>query len=206
MEATAEKDDQKMSQTRKRWVWAAGAVLLIALGGAGIAMRRPEAPPPPAPEQKKTDTLAIPSAALKNNPIQTTPAQLIKLAADLQVVGSVSYDQDNYAVVGPLLPGRVARLRVGVGDAVKAGQVLAEIESSDVGQAQATFLSARARARASAANARRERDLASQKSSSEREREVAEAAEVSEDAELRAATERLRAFGLSAAELKTLDA
>src|SRR4051794_10864982 len=154
MEATAEKDDQKMSQTKKRWVWAAGAVLLVALGGAGIAMRRPEAAPvSPAAEQKKTDALAIPAAALKANPIHTTPVQLVRLAADLQVVGSVSYDQDNYAVVGPLLPGRVARLRVGVGDAVKAGQVLADIESSDVGQAQATFLSARARARAAAANA-----------------------------------------------------
>jgi cobalt-zinc-cadmium efflux system membrane fusion protein len=87
---------------------------------------------------------------------------------------------------------------------VRAGQVLAEIESAEVGQALAQYLSATARANAADANLRRERELATQKISSEREREVAEAQAVQEAAELRAAVERLRAFGLDMNDIREL--
>ncbi len=171
-------------------------LLLAACSGSSSATH------PPPVEQPKS--LAISGKALENNPIATAKVQRAKLAADLSVVGSVTYDQDHYAVVGPLIPGRVTRLRAGLGDAVRAGQVLAEIESTEVGQAQATYLSASARAGAAQANLRRERDLASQRISSERDRELAEAQAISEDAEAKAAVERLRAFGLGEAEIGAL--
>jgi cobalt-zinc-cadmium efflux system membrane fusion protein len=107
-------------------------------------------------------------------------------------------------VVGPLIDGRVARLRAAVGDRVTAGQVLAEIESAEVGQAQAAYLSAAARAQAADANAVRERDLAAQRVSSTREREAAEAVATSEQAEVRAAVEKLRAYGAGESELSAL--
>jgi cobalt-zinc-cadmium efflux system membrane fusion protein len=99
----------------------------------------------------------------------------------------------------------VARLRAGVGDLVRVGQALAEIESAEIGQAQAAYLSARARAQAAQANLSRERELAAQRISSAREREVAEAQAASDVAELRAARERLRAIGLGDAEIEALE-
>ncbi len=107
--------------------------------------------------------------------------------------------------MGPLVPGRIVGLKASVGDAVHTGQVLAIIESVEVGQAQAAFLSARARAGAAESNFQRERDLASQHISSARERELAEAQSASETAEVRAALERLRAFGLGAQEIAALE-
>src|SRR6266508_1773858 len=116
------------------------------------------------------------------------------MAGDLELVGSVAYDQDHFAVVGPLIDGRVSKLRAAVGDKVAAGQVLAEIESADVGQAQAAFLSAAARAQAADANAVRERDLAAQRVSSTREREAAEAVAISEAAAVPTPTQHLRPY------------
>jgi cobalt-zinc-cadmium efflux system membrane fusion protein len=104
-------------------------------------------------------------------------------------------------VVGPLVAGRVSRLAAGVGDRVKRGQVIAELESADVGQARADLLGAKARFAAAEANLRRESDLADRKISSERERELAQAQAATEQANVRAAAMRLRAIGLSQADV-----
>jgi cobalt-zinc-cadmium efflux system membrane fusion protein len=149
--------------------------------------------------------VSVGAAAQAKNPITVVAAQRVKLVADVLVVGSVAHDQDHYAVVGPLVDGRIVRLAAGVGDKVQRGQVLAEIESAEVGQAQAAYLSARARGAAADANLVRERDLTAQHISSQREREVAEAQAATEHAELKAATERLRAFGLGDGEIRRLD-
>lgn len=148
--------------------------------------------------------VALAPAALAKNPIAVARVSRAPLAGELPLVGSVAYDQSRYAVVGPLVAGRVVALRVGLGDVVKKGALLAEIESAEVGQAQAAWLSATARSNAAEANARRERELAAQRVSSAREEELAQSLALSESAEVRAATERLRAFGLGNADLSRL--
>jgi cobalt-zinc-cadmium efflux system membrane fusion protein len=192
----------------RRGLAGGGLVALVALAGGcsekgeSVASANAKVASPP---ESGPQALKVSDAALTKNPIATAPAARIRIAPDLQLVGSVSYDQDHYAIVGPLVSGRVSRLLAGLGDVVRAGQVLAEIESSEVGQAQAAYLSAQARASAAAANLKREADLAEQKISSVREREMAESQSISEAAELRAAAERLRAYGLSPADLAAID-
>jgi cobalt-zinc-cadmium efflux system membrane fusion protein len=158
-----------------------------------------------SPPESGPQTLKVSEAALTKNPITLAAATRMRIAPDLQVVGSVSYNQNHYAIVGPLVSGRVSRLLAGLGDTVRSGQVLAELESSDIGQAQAAYLSAKARVTAAQANLKRERDLAEQKISSVREREMAEAQAISEEAELRAASERLRAYGFSQADIGAMN-
>ncbi len=189
----------------KRWLVGVGLVVVLVLAMLSIrtaTRSKGEA----ALEKVKTTSsanpgLSISKEAQEKNLIATSKVVRVKLAADLQIVGSVTLDQNHYAVVGPLISGRVVKLRAAQGDLVKTGQVLAEIESAEVGQAQAAYLSARARAGSADANIRRERDLAAKHISSDREREIAEAQATSETAELRAATERLRALGLVEAEV-----
>jgi cobalt-zinc-cadmium efflux system membrane fusion protein len=80
--------------------------------------------------------------------------------------------------------------------------VIAEIESSDVGQARAELVSAKARFAAADANLKRETDLAEKKISSSREQELARAQWETERAGVRAAIMRLRAIGLSPADIE----
>jgi cobalt-zinc-cadmium efflux system membrane fusion protein len=196
----------------KRVVLIAGCGALLLVAGVGWGLRKPPLGTAAAAIVSVDETrdagqrqLALPGGARVSNPVATAPVALVKLAGDIQLVGAVSFDQDHLALVGPLVGGRVARLAVGVGDRVRRGQVLGEIESAEVGQARAEFIAARARTSATEINLRRETDLAERRISSARERELAEAQWITEHAGLRAATERLRAMGLTAADIATVE-
>jgi cobalt-zinc-cadmium efflux system membrane fusion protein len=183
---------------------AAGAILLIRSGpAAGV---RPAVERQVDSEAAKAATvLGLPPGAMAKNPVQNVPVRPLRLAADIQLIGNVSYDADHLAIVGPLVEGRVTRLAVGVGGRVRRGQIMAEIESADVGEARGAFISAKARLAAAQANLRRERELAEKRISSAREREVAEAQSASEGAAMRAAQERLRAIGFTDGDIEAIE-
>lgn len=146
--------------------------------------------------------LELTAQSREKNPVKIATAALARIAGDIQVVGTVAFHEDHYAVVGPLVAGRISRLAAGVGDQIHRGQILAEIESAEVGQARAELVAAKARYSAADANLHRESELADKRISSERERELAHAQWVTEQAGVRAATMRLRAIGLSAADIE----
>jgi cobalt-zinc-cadmium efflux system membrane fusion protein len=178
---------------------AVGAIAVRGRAASGRGEPAAAAAPREAAEQKP---LTLAPAARAKNPVKVAAAELAKLAGDIQVVGTVAFHEDHFAVVGPLVPGRISRVSAGVGDKVKRGQVIAEIESSEVGQARAELVSAQARFAAADANLKRETDLAEKKISSSRERELAHAQWVTEQAGVRAAVMRLRAIGLSPADIE----
>jgi cobalt-zinc-cadmium efflux system membrane fusion protein len=187
---------------------AVGAALFLFRGhsDAGPATRAAVAQTaPPANMANPNGAVALSAQATAKNPIKTVAASMGRLAGDVQVIGNVSYDADHFAIVGPLVSGRITRLNAGVGTTVARGQVIAEIESVDVGDARAALISAQARLAAADANLRRERELADKRISSAREREIAEAQWASERAALRAAHERLRAIGLTNADIRELE-
>jgi cobalt-zinc-cadmium efflux system membrane fusion protein len=185
-------------------------VLGLILGGLISRNREPvpttgPASDKPAASTEPSERLRLSQLANKKNPIDTAVVTRHRLAKDVELVGSVSYDADYFAEVGPLIAGRIVSVEVGIGDTVKAGQVMAALESAEVGQAQAAYLTARAGVMASQANLRRERELAERRVSSVREKELAEAQAAIEEANLAAATQRLRALGLRPEDIKALE-
>ena len=149
--------------------------------------------------------LSLPQRGASNAALKTVKVELTTLAGDIQVVGSVAAAEDHFAVVGPSVSGRVVRLHVGVGDPVKKGQILAEIESVEAGQARGEYIAAKAALAAADANAVREKELAEKQISSNREREVAAAQAVSQRAKMRAALAHLRAIGFDPREVRALE-
>lgn len=143
----------------------------------------------------------IPAEVAKRLEIGTVRAEERAVVRQLELVGTVTFDEDLVAVVGPRLPGRIVKLSKRVGEPVQAGEHLAEIESVDLARAQADYLGTRAKARAAAANAERERDLARRAVSSRREREVAEAEAQSLEAQAQASMQLLLALGVERDEL-----
>jgi len=127
--------------------------------------------------------------------IEFAPAQKSSLAPVVSVTGTVTFDPERMAAVGARIAGRVRSINKLEGDEVKAGDVLAEIESAELGQAQAALISARAHAEAATVNEKREKELAEAHISSNREAELAGANAVSARAELLAAEQRVRALG-----------
>jgi membrane fusion protein, heavy metal efflux system len=186
-----------------------GGCLLVGLllgrgrstGQAGAAMIET----PAASVTSGSRPLELTAQSREKNPVKVASAELARIAGDLRVVGTVAFHEDHYAVVGPLVAGRISRLAAGVGDQVRRGEILAEIESADVGQARADLVAAKARYSAADANLHRESELADKRISSERERELAHAQWVTEQAGVRAATMRLRAIGLSEADIADIE-
>lgn len=155
--------------------------------------------------RRRPGEVALAAGVTAKNKIEVVAVRRTTLAGDINVIGNVSFSADHVAIVGPLVPGRIARLTAGIGARVERGQVVAEVESADVGDARAAFIAARARLSAADANLRRERELADKQISSVREREQAEAQSATERAGMHAAEQRLRAIGLSTADINAVE-
>ncbi len=186
---------------KTRWPWAvaavAAAVAVLVVSKSSKRQREPEPAAHSAPYVDGKWIRYSPAFAQHAGLVFAAP-QARSLSPVLHVTGTVEFDPARVAAIGARIAGRVREVRVVEGDAVKPGQVLAEIESAELGEAQATLISARAHFEAASANARRELELAAAKISSHREAELATATAAAARADLDAAEQRIRAMGASA--------
>lgn len=169
-----------------------GAVVAFAVrGGPGAAAR------PAVSDVPRADGRAIVfSGAFRERAgVKTVTARRTQITPVVKVVGTVTFDPEHVAAVGTRIRGVVKRLRRFEGDTVKAGEVLAEIDSAELGQAQASVTMIEAQRRAAELNATRERDLAGRQLSTAREAEVAIAHLDEHRAMLVAARQKVAALG-----------
>ncbi|HEY3665981.1 MAG TPA: efflux RND transporter periplasmic adaptor subunit, partial [Polyangiaceae bacterium] len=180
--------------------------LIALLGGfcvtAGIYFSRSESKAIAEPKLERRDVPYMAGKWIRYSPDFAKRAQISfesvsegSLKPIVNVTGTVAFDPERLAAIGSRIAGRVSRLNKIEGDDVKAGELLAEIESADLGQAQAAVIVARAHAEAATANEKREAELAEAKISANREAELAKAQAVSARADLAAAEQRVRALG-----------
>jgi cobalt-zinc-cadmium efflux system membrane fusion protein len=127
--------------------------------------------------------------------IRLQRARLAELVPVVEAVGTVDFNAEHVAAVGARLRGLVSRVRKFEGDTVKAGEVLAQVESPELGEAQARVSMLAAEGEAAQLNAEREARLADRNLTTAREVEVAavEARKVS--LQLGAAKQKLSALG-----------
>jgi cobalt-zinc-cadmium efflux system membrane fusion protein len=200
-----------MTWKLRRRTWVALATSVAIAGSFGVLARSRRVAPAAAAtmldaaEQRRGDRLALPQRGPAADALKTVKVERAPVVGDIMVVGSVSPAQDHFAVVGPSVSGRLVRLHAGIGDQVRKGQVLGEIESVEAGQARGEYIAAKAAFAAAEANSVREKELAERQISSNREREVAAAQAVSQRAKMRAALSHLRAIGFDAKEVLSLE-
>lgn len=156
---------------------------------------------PQPQEDKPTFKMHVPAAVVTNLNISTRKAEKMHLARELELVGTVEFDQDKYAVASPRLSGLISKIGARLGDVVKPGAILAEIESVELARAAAEYLGVKARAHAAELNAARERDMLQKNATSERSKEISEAEAAALSAQTYAAEHLLLALGLTHDEL-----
>jgi cobalt-zinc-cadmium efflux system membrane fusion protein len=115
----------------------------------------------------------------------------------LRLTGEVQLDLARVVEVASVGNGRVERLDKILGDEVKASTVLAVIQSSELGRAQAEFLTSKAKLDLSRATLEREDKLYKQQISSEADFLTAGNAFKAAEAKMVAAKKSLQLFGLS---------
>jgi len=115
------------------------------------------------------------------------------------IPGEVQASEVGEAQVTSLVAGRIASLEVKLGDPVKKGQVVALVESPDVGHAQADLLRARGRATLASRALARQVDLEGQAATSKAAVDEARAEDSAARADLLAAKTMLRSLGAAEA-------
>ena len=153
-------------------------------------------------------------------PIKVTVAQPTEGTLNPAIFGIGTVEARRSWLVGPTVAGRVLSVKVDVGDSVKAGQLLAEMDPVDLTQrlaaldaslaragslqvaAQAQLLDASARQRLAAINTRRNQDLARQNFISVGALDARLQEQASTDAAVQAAHANLNGSGQDAARLK----
>ncbi|MPS27063.1 efflux RND transporter periplasmic adaptor subunit [Pigmentiphaga sp.] len=115
----------------------------------------------------------------------------------LRVAGRIDFDRQRMARIGAPVTGRVTDINTTLGAAVKPGDVLARLHSTELGSAQLAYLKARAQSELQQNARERARllfaaDVIGKAELQRRENEYAVAA-----AELRAASEQLSVLGMS---------
>jgi cobalt-zinc-cadmium efflux system membrane fusion protein len=143
-----------------------------------------------------TDRVELSPAALESLRLTYVEVEEQELSPSIEVPADVVAVPDRRATVGPRVSGRVAEVRVNVGDRVERGTVLAVLESEVVGRAWADLIAARARADVARRTLERQRRLLADRVTSERAVEEAEGALLVAEADLQADQTRLATFGV----------
>lgn len=142
------------------------------------------------------EVVELDSAALAMAGISLGPVEAVQSTA-VPVTGTITYDQNRLSHIGPRTEGRILSLRADLGDQIRSGQVIAVLESPEVGATRADLHEAEALLEIARENYERERRLEAQGISSRRELLYAERELRQAQAALLRAGERLNALGAS---------
>lgn len=156
-------------------------------GGANAAEARPA----------ETRAAGSPGA----DPIEVEPVVVGRQPISIRTSGKAAFNQDRLSYVSSPLVGRVVKILARPGDVVEAGQLLAIVDSAELGAASSEFIKARAdlvQARRAFALAR---DLSEAKALARKDLQRAEDKLVKAGADLRRTRERLLSLGITEAEL-----
>lgn len=144
------------------------------------------------------------NAALARLDLQFAEAAPGDLEITVDLPGEVQVNGDRMAHVGPRVGGVAREVYVSLGDTVRAGQLLAVLESRELADAKASFLAAGERILLAEATYRREERLWRDRVSSEQDYLDANNCLAEAKIELRAAEQKLHALGLGEDEVRQL--
>src|SRR5262249_38148125 len=119
------------------------------------------------------------------------------LTPRLKTTATISGDPKSIARIGSRVPGRVAKLHVMLGDRVRKGQPLVELDAVETHQVALDYATAKARVRAANDALARQKQLVAERVGAEQELRRAEAEAAAAAAALHEAEEHLRFLGLS---------
>ncbi len=152
--------------------------------------------PPPAQVVQVNDMnlITIDSKDMDKFPLVT--AEKVESAAELSSTGTVSPDISREVPVISLANGRVVNIKARLGDKVKKGQVLFQVQSPDITNAFNAYLKASNDEQLTNKADLRAKDLYSHGATSQAMLEQADDAEKNAKADVNAAEEQLRIFGV----------
>ena len=127
--------------------------------------------------------------------IKVEPIKAEKLASSISVTATIQADQDRIARVSPRTEARITSAPAKLGDRVRAGQVLASLDSVDVGEAYANLVQAQSELRIAEADLQRAQSLVADEIIPRKDFLRAQSEREKASAAVRAASDKLRMLG-----------
>ena len=186
---------------RKKLILAGGAALLgiasvivVSKSNGEVGPDKAAANLPDVP-RVKGDEIHFSDNFAKRAGIKLSKVKFEQLVPVVSAVGTVDFDAEHVAAIGTRLRGLVSRVLKFEGDAVKAHEVLAHVESAELGEAQAAVSMFDAERTAAELNAQREAKLAERNLTTAREVEMAQVEAKKATLMLNAAQQKVAALG-----------
>lgn len=161
----------------------------------------------PAPAQKpRTEALCptiltLTREAIRESGLAFVVAERKPLTGTISIPAQLLPDQDLEAQVGSMVQGRVQKVGANVGDAVRPGMELMQIEGVEVGEIKARFITARAQLKFAESTLERQKTLNEQRVSSRKTLLEAQAEYDKARAAFDAEDKRIHSIGLRDADL-----
>jgi cobalt-zinc-cadmium efflux system membrane fusion protein len=155
-------------------------------------------------EHEDEQVVRLDDATMREFGVEVATVRSGNLQIHVSLPGEVAIDPDKLAHVVPRVPGIARRVFKKLGDPVRAGEVLAVLESRELSELKSAYLIARERMGLAEATFQREEKLWKQEISSEREYLETKQALAEARIEMRVAEQKLHALGFSEEHLKEL--
>lgn len=150
-------------------------------------------------EREHEGEIHISQEAIERSGIVVAQAERRALTGGSAIPAEVQFEPSSTAHVGPLVPGRITKVAVKLGDRVKRGQLLGVIASSDVSTARSKLDQSRARLAAAQATLKRQQQLSTEGIGAQRTLIEAEAQVGEIKAEVAGLQQQLSVFGSGSA-------
>ena len=105
-----------------------------------------------ADRDEHKDVVMLSDADMKKFGIEVAVASAGKLPVDISLPGEVTVNEDRIAHVTPRVPGVVREVRKTLGDRVHAGEIMAILDSPEMGESQVAYLGTKAALNVARAN------------------------------------------------------
>ncbi len=148
----------------------------------------------------------VPRELLEDGLVKTATAARRRLESPLALTGEIRFDERRVTHLAPSTEAMVRSVKVSLGQRVRAGEPLVELESVALGEAQSQYLEAQGTLELARRSAERSEGLHQERIASEKEWLQARGEHEAAAIRARAAREKLLRLGLSPAEVEALPA
>lgn len=152
-------------------------------------------------EHGEAGEVTMTAAAQQQNGVVVIPAQKQRLGGLISATGKVEVNADRIAHVSPRINGKVVNVKASLGDSVAAGQILANLDSVELGEALNRYRQSRTKLELAQANLERITALVAKKIAARKDILAAETDFKTTQTELHTDEERLLLYGIATADL-----
>lgn len=188
---------ERLPRATRLTLLAAAMAAVLALGACGKEDKAEAAAKPEAKEEAghAEGPLKLSAEDASRAGVKAEPISPQKLSSSIVVTATIQPDQDRVARVSPRTEARILSAPAKLGDRVRAGQVLATLDSVAVGEAYAALVQAQSELRIANTDLQRAEALAKDEIIPRKELLRAQSEREKAAAAVRAATDRLRLLG-----------